>query len=238
MEARARKATAAADAVRLLREHYAELPQPEGDLTLADCYQAANDLAHAAEFYQRDSLSLSDGSRQHARRGCAAHSEGRDGQQLSGARRRAIAASWRSPDGGGRVHAGQTGVPGRGCNVRRSGARPGAGAHGSRGLPGGPNRLGLAVSSRPGDRRFGGRGGTALLPRRMCAAAQRRCGDDVGGTATGSALPAIAVAAEGADVGRQPVSAVEPAGRLRAALSGGLPGFPQLRLRPRWGTGR
>ena len=53
VEARARKATAAADAVRLLREHYAELPQPEGDVTLADCYQAANDLAHAAEFYQR-----------------------------------------------------------------------------------------------------------------------------------------------------------------------------------------
>ena len=53
VEARARKATAAADAVRLLRDHYAELPQPEGDVTLADCYQAANDLAHAAEFYQR-----------------------------------------------------------------------------------------------------------------------------------------------------------------------------------------
>ena len=43
----------AADAVRLLRDHYAELPQPEGDVTLADCYQAANDLPHAAEFYQR-----------------------------------------------------------------------------------------------------------------------------------------------------------------------------------------
>jgi soluble lytic murein transglycosylase len=53
VEARARKASAAADAVRLLREHYDELPQPEGDVTLADCYQAANDLAHAAEFYQR-----------------------------------------------------------------------------------------------------------------------------------------------------------------------------------------
>ena len=53
VEARARKASAAADAVRLLREHYVELPQPEGDVTLADCYQAANDLAHAAEYYQR-----------------------------------------------------------------------------------------------------------------------------------------------------------------------------------------
>jgi len=53
LEARARKAQTAPDAVRLLREHYAELPQPEGDITLADCYQAANDLAHAAEYYQR-----------------------------------------------------------------------------------------------------------------------------------------------------------------------------------------
>ncbi len=53
LEARARKGSAALDAVRLLRDHYAELPQPEGDVTLADCYQAANDLPHAAEFYQR-----------------------------------------------------------------------------------------------------------------------------------------------------------------------------------------
>ena len=53
LEARARKASAPQDAVRLLRERYAELPQPEGDVTLADCYQAANDLPHAAEFYQR-----------------------------------------------------------------------------------------------------------------------------------------------------------------------------------------
>ena len=53
VEARALKANTPADAVRLLRDHYAELPQPEGDVTLADCYQAANDLPHAAEFYQR-----------------------------------------------------------------------------------------------------------------------------------------------------------------------------------------
>ncbi|MCU1237762.1 MAG: Lytic transglycosylase, catalytic [Candidatus Solibacter sp.] len=53
LEARALKAGAPADAVRLLRDHYTELPQPEGDVTLADCYQAANDLPHAAEFYQR-----------------------------------------------------------------------------------------------------------------------------------------------------------------------------------------
>jgi soluble lytic murein transglycosylase len=53
VEARARKASAAADAVRLLREHYAELPQPEGDVTLADCYQAANLLPRAVELYQK-----------------------------------------------------------------------------------------------------------------------------------------------------------------------------------------
>ncbi len=41
------------EALRVLREHDAELPQPEGDLALADSYRAANDLAHAAEYYQR-----------------------------------------------------------------------------------------------------------------------------------------------------------------------------------------
>src|ERR1017187_1843407 len=53
LEARARKASAATDAVRLLREYYAELPQPEGDVTMADCYQAANDLPQAVGFYQQ-----------------------------------------------------------------------------------------------------------------------------------------------------------------------------------------
>ena len=53
VEARARKTAEPAAAVRLLRAHYAELPQPDGDLTLADCYQAANELASAVEFYQR-----------------------------------------------------------------------------------------------------------------------------------------------------------------------------------------
>ena len=53
VEARALKDSGAAEAVRLLREHYSELPQPEGDVTLADCYQAARDLGRAAEYYQR-----------------------------------------------------------------------------------------------------------------------------------------------------------------------------------------
>ncbi|HUI56446.1 MAG TPA: transglycosylase SLT domain-containing protein [Bryobacteraceae bacterium] len=53
LEARAEKETAPADAVRLLSDHSAELPQPDGDVTLADCYQAAGDAAHAAELYQR-----------------------------------------------------------------------------------------------------------------------------------------------------------------------------------------
>src|ERR1035437_9140451 len=44
LEARAAKENASAEAARLLRAHYTELPQPEGDLTLADCYQAAADL--------------------------------------------------------------------------------------------------------------------------------------------------------------------------------------------------
>jgi len=53
VEARALQVTDAAASVRLLRDHYSELPQPEGDVTLADSYQAANQLPQAAEFYQR-----------------------------------------------------------------------------------------------------------------------------------------------------------------------------------------
>ena len=53
VEARAAKDATPAEALRLLRDHYAELPQPDGDLTLADCYQAAGDLPHAAELFQR-----------------------------------------------------------------------------------------------------------------------------------------------------------------------------------------
>jgi len=53
VEARALQLSDAPAAVRLLREHYSELPQPDGDVTLADSYQAAKDLPHATEFYQR-----------------------------------------------------------------------------------------------------------------------------------------------------------------------------------------
>ncbi|MGP8243419.1 MAG: transglycosylase SLT domain-containing protein [Bryobacteraceae bacterium] len=53
VEARAREAADPAAALRLLRDRYAELSQPDGDLTLADCYQSANELASAVEFYQR-----------------------------------------------------------------------------------------------------------------------------------------------------------------------------------------
>ncbi len=53
VEARARQATDAAGAVKLLRDHYAELPQPEGGLALADGCVAAGDLASAADFLER-----------------------------------------------------------------------------------------------------------------------------------------------------------------------------------------
>ncbi len=43
----------ASAAIALLRESYADLPQPDGDLTLAMAYQAANDLPHAVEYYER-----------------------------------------------------------------------------------------------------------------------------------------------------------------------------------------
>ncbi len=42
-----------ADAVAVLRANYAPLPQPAGDLLLASCYRAANDLASAVVYYQR-----------------------------------------------------------------------------------------------------------------------------------------------------------------------------------------
>jgi soluble lytic murein transglycosylase len=53
LQGRAARQSAPADAVRLLREHYAELPQPEGDIALADSYLASGDQPHAAELYQR-----------------------------------------------------------------------------------------------------------------------------------------------------------------------------------------
>jgi soluble lytic murein transglycosylase len=53
LEARALQSTAAAEAVKNLREHYTHLPQPDGALALADSYQAANDLANATDFYRR-----------------------------------------------------------------------------------------------------------------------------------------------------------------------------------------
>jgi soluble lytic murein transglycosylase len=53
VEARALEQSSPEQAVRLLRDHYADLPQPDGDLTLGEAYQAAKDLKGAAEFYQR-----------------------------------------------------------------------------------------------------------------------------------------------------------------------------------------
>ncbi len=42
-----------ADAVRVLRANYLQLPQPAGDLLLAVNYRAANDLTSSAVYYQR-----------------------------------------------------------------------------------------------------------------------------------------------------------------------------------------
>ena len=53
VEARALESSAAPQAIQTLRDHYKDLPQPDGDLTLAESYQAANDLPNAADFYQR-----------------------------------------------------------------------------------------------------------------------------------------------------------------------------------------
>jgi soluble lytic murein transglycosylase len=53
LEARALQPTDPAAAARLLVSHYSEIPQPEGDVVLGDCYRAAQDTSHAAEAYQR-----------------------------------------------------------------------------------------------------------------------------------------------------------------------------------------
>jgi soluble lytic murein transglycosylase len=42
-----------AEAVRILRDHYDNLPQPDADLTLAMAYEAASDPINAAAYYQR-----------------------------------------------------------------------------------------------------------------------------------------------------------------------------------------
>ena len=52
-QARAMEAGRAGEAATLLREHFTELPQPDGSLALADAYEAAGDRTHAADFYQR-----------------------------------------------------------------------------------------------------------------------------------------------------------------------------------------
>lgn len=53
LEARALTLSSPARAIALLRERYAELPQPDADFYLAEAYAAAQDAPHAAQFYQR-----------------------------------------------------------------------------------------------------------------------------------------------------------------------------------------
>jgi soluble lytic murein transglycosylase len=53
IEARALSKTNPQEGIQLLLDHYADLPQPETDINLADFYLAANQLNNAAEYYQR-----------------------------------------------------------------------------------------------------------------------------------------------------------------------------------------
>jgi soluble lytic murein transglycosylase len=53
LQARAMKENSPTDAAKLLRDRYGELPQPDGDVNLADCYLAAGDQSHAAEIFER-----------------------------------------------------------------------------------------------------------------------------------------------------------------------------------------
>ena len=56
LEARARAAAGEPAGLQLLLDHYVELPQPEGDLALADAYRGAGELARAVEIYERISI--------------------------------------------------------------------------------------------------------------------------------------------------------------------------------------
>jgi soluble lytic murein transglycosylase len=54
LQARALAASGCAqEAIRLLRDHSAGLPQPDGDLAMAAAYEAARDLPRAVEYFQR-----------------------------------------------------------------------------------------------------------------------------------------------------------------------------------------
>jgi soluble lytic murein transglycosylase len=54
IQARALAASGSAqDAIRMLREQYTDVPQPDGDLALAIAYEAAHNLPKAAEYYMR-----------------------------------------------------------------------------------------------------------------------------------------------------------------------------------------
>jgi len=69
---------------RILRELYAELPQPEGDLTLADCYRAANDLVHARNPTSASTINTH-WRRRHARRSRSAGPQRYHGRRVSAA---------------------------------------------------------------------------------------------------------------------------------------------------------
>jgi soluble lytic murein transglycosylase len=81
LEARARQTTDPSGAVKLLRDHYAELPQPDGGLALAGCYVAAGDLANAADFLERANAQFVTGD-----------AAGRTGDALTGLREKMGAA--------------------------------------------------------------------------------------------------------------------------------------------------
>ena len=225
LEARARKASSPLDAVRLLRERYAELPQPEGDVTLADCYQAANDLPHAAEFYQRVYYNYLSGAA--ASRAAAALITLKD----------AMGAGYPSPGAAQLLHRADRlmeaaeyaqakkeyeGVAAQAGGVEHDQAlvRMGAADYlAGKTAPAWTYLRGLEVadSEAAAERLY-----------YLAECARRRDDDREMMSAVqqlDGALQAVAVAAQGADVGGQPLSPVEPAGKLRAAPPDHLPGF-------------
>ena len=223
LEARALKASAAADSVRLLREHYTELPQPEGDVTLADCYQAAGDLARRPpSIYQRVYNHYLTGAA--ATRAAAALVTLKD----------AMGAAYPEPSAAQMLHHADRlleakeyaaakreyqSVSARASGVERDQALVRAAAadylSGQTALAW-PALLTLDLppSEAAAERLY-----------YLAECARRRNddrGDELRGAATGVRLPSFAVASEGADLSGESLSAGQSSRRICAALPGGV----------------
>ena len=222
VEARALKMTQPADAVRVLRDHYGELPQPDGDLALGECDQAAGDLPGAAEAYQRVYYQYPVGDA--ATRAAAALLALKDAmadRYPQPAARLLLRRADRLMDLRDLSHARVEfqALLDRPPSLERDQARVRMGAVG---LLCRQNLHRDPVPGKSGCGRIRGRCGAPLLPGGMPAPPGGRPGNGGEPQAAGGKTSQFAVAPEGADVGGQSLFAGEPSGRLCAPLQGGL----------------